>query len=257
MPFVRKLIAEFDANVEFAKPVTRALKYISAADVLPVIVQALTEPGQTGGAEGAGGAQPGGTPQQPRRTTTSTAAGGYASSSTSMTGGTAGGGSEGTLNVSEELQTQAVDTTPKAVTVGNAKIIADQRANSIIVLGNKEVVVKVQKVLDEMDVKAPQVALSTVIGELTLSNDEELGVDWFGKYKGKLVGISRNTGAPIPNPTAAPSSTIATLPSVVDPGGLVNFGQALQQVAAGTNVYVAAGNYLAAIVHTAGADWKI
>ncbi len=34
MPFVRKLIAEFDANVEFAKPVTRPLRYISAGDVL-------------------------------------------------------------------------------------------------------------------------------------------------------------------------------------------------------------------------------
>src|SRR3954471_18244564 len=30
MPFVRKLISEFDANVEFAKPITRPLKYISA-----------------------------------------------------------------------------------------------------------------------------------------------------------------------------------------------------------------------------------
>jgi type II secretion system protein D len=248
MPFVRKLISEFDANVEFAKPVTRPLRYISAADVLPVIVQALTEPGQAGGGgqEGAQGGVPGASPPGQKRTTTSTAAGGYASS-TSSTSGTGGG--ESTLNVSEELQTQPVDTTPKSVTVGNAKIIADQRANSIITLGNQEVVVKVQKILDEMDVKAPQVALSTVIGELTLSNDEELGVDWFGKYKGKLVGISRNTGAPIPNPTAAPSASIATLPSVVDPAGLVNFGQALQQVAAGTNVYVAAGNYLAAIVH--------
>ena len=51
---------------------------------------------------------------------------------------------------------------------------------------------KVEKILDEMDVKAPQVALSTVIGELTLSNNEEFGVDWFAKYKTKLVGISRN-----------------------------------------------------------------
>ena len=32
MPFIRKLIAEFDANVEFAKPVTRPLRYISAAE---------------------------------------------------------------------------------------------------------------------------------------------------------------------------------------------------------------------------------
>ena len=31
--------------MEFGKPVTRPLKYIAAADVLPVLVQALTEPG--------------------------------------------------------------------------------------------------------------------------------------------------------------------------------------------------------------------
>lgn len=255
MPFVRKLIAEFDANVEFAKPVTRALKYISAADVLPVIVQALTEPGQAGGGGGpeAGGGVPGQSPTQQQRRTTTTAAAGGALASTTTTGSYGGGGGgESTLNVSEELQTQPVDTTPKSVTVGNAKIIADQRANTIITLGNQEVVVKVQKILDEMDVKAPQVALSTVIGELTLSNDEQLGVDWFAKYDQHVVGISRNTGAPIPNPTAASSVAPGATPvigSVLDPAGLVNFGQALGQVAGGTNVYIAAGNYLATIVH--------
>jgi type II secretory pathway component GspD/PulD (secretin) len=247
MPFVRKLIAQFDANVEFAKPVTRPLRYISAADVLPVIVQALTEPGAAG-QPGAEGAVPGAgqTATPPRRTSTTTAANPYGAATTTSTGG------ESTLNISEELQTQPVDTTPKAVTVGNAKIIADQRANAIIVLGNKEVVVKVQKILDEMDVSAPQVALSTVIGELTLNNDEELGVDWFLKTK-KVVGISRNTGAPIPFPTAVAAATAGATPvvtaGVVDPAGLVNFGNALQQVANGTNVYIAAGNYLATIVH--------
>src|SRR5499427_8037345 len=57
MPFIRQLIHEFDANVEFAKPVTRYLKYVSAGDILPVLVQALTEPGteQGAGAGGAGG----------------------------------------------------------------------------------------------------------------------------------------------------------------------------------------------------------
>src|SRR5206468_10496531 len=57
MPFIRKLVAEFDANVEFAKPVTRPLRYISAGDVLPVLVQALTEPGET--VPGVEGAAPG------------------------------------------------------------------------------------------------------------------------------------------------------------------------------------------------------
>src|SRR5207247_9679289 len=39
MPFIRKLIHEFDANVEFGKPVTRTLRYISAGEVLPVLLQ--------------------------------------------------------------------------------------------------------------------------------------------------------------------------------------------------------------------------
>ncbi len=248
MPFIRKLIAEFDANVEFAKPVTRPLRYISAADVLPVLVQALTEPGTTTqGAEGGAAPNAPQPPGQARRTTSTTTGPNYTSTSSST------GGGESNLNISEELATQAVDTTPKAVTVGNAKIIADQRANTIIVLGNREVVVKVGKILDEMDVKAPQVALSTVIGELTLHNDEEFGVDYFLKYKNKVVATSRNTSVAIPLPSVSTTTTggvtTTTSTGVVDPANLINFSQIIQNVASGTNVYVAAGNYLSAIVH--------
>src|SRR5207248_8578953 len=231
MPFVRKLISEFDANVEFAKPVTRALNYISAADVLPVIVQALTEPGQAGG--GAEGPQPvPGASATPSRRTTSTTASNYGTTQSSTSGSTTAGTGGGTLNISEELSTQPVDTTPKAVTIGNAKIIADQRANSIIMLGNQEVVVKVQKILDEMDVKAPQVALSTVIGELTLSDDEEFGVDYFVRANKRIAGTTNFTGIPpiagggttVPNPSPGGSPT-TTGGSVFDPGNLVSFTQ--------------------------------
>src|SRR5437899_8623418 len=262
MPFIRQLIHEFDANVEFGKPVTRYLKYISAGDVLPVLVQALTEPGTEGGGAGAAGGGPGaaGGKQQPsqqqqRGGTGTTGTIPLAGGETGL-GGTAGGG---TLNISEELSTQPVDTTPKAAVVGNSKLIADQRANSIIVLGNREVVVKVEKILDEMDVKAPQVALSTVIGQLTLNNSEEFGVDWFAKYQNKVVGISRNNtifglnNPRIPVPSVAPSISPGIVGgntgSILDPSNLINFGQIIQQVTNGTNIYVAAGNYLAAIVH--------
>jgi len=255
MPFIHKLIAEFDANVEFAKPVTRALKYISASDVLPVLVQALTEPGAA--AQGAAeGAAPGASPTQPRRTTVATAAnpatGTVASTSSTSTGST--------LNISEELETQAVDTTPKAVTVGNAKIIADQRANTIIVLGNREVVVKVGKILDEMDVKAPQVALSTVIGELTLNSDEEFGVDYFLRANKKVVGTTNFTGIPpfagggttttTINPSPSPPTVTTTGGNIFNPGqGLVSFTQLATNAASGANVYLAAGNTLASVVH--------
>jgi general secretion pathway protein D len=253
MPFIRQLIHEFDANVEFAKPVTRYLQYVSAGDILPVLVQALTEPGAEGG-QGGGVGGPGGLPgigpspsqgqgqqrQSPSSPLMNTSYGGQ-------------GGTGGTLNISEELSTQPVDTTPKAVTIGNSKLIADQRANSIIILGNREVVVKVEKILDEMDVKAPQVALSTVIGELTLNNNEEFGVDYFAKYNKRLVGISRNNqifnntnpvNVPVPIATAAPLTS-----SILDPSNLINFSQIIQNVGNGTNLYVAAGNAFAAIVH--------
>ena len=244
MPFIRELIHEFDANVEFAKPVTRYLKYISAGDVLPVLVQALTEPGtEAAGAGSSGGGLPGASPQpqqQQRGATPNSSPSSLSSSSSSST-----------LNISEELSTQPINTTPQAVTIGNAKLIADQRANSIIVLGNREVVVKVEKILDQMDVQAPQVALSTVVGQLTLSNGEEFGVDYLAKNQNSLVGTSRNNGVfgandpsiPIPSSSASPST------SIVDPSNLINFSQIIQNVGTGTNIYVAAGNAFAAIVH--------
>jgi general secretion pathway protein D len=247
MPFVRKLIAEFDANVEFAKPVTRPLRYISAAEVLPVIVQSLTEPGtEKQGAADVSGANPNAAPQQQqqRRTTNTASSSGLDSSSSSGQG------------FSEELSTQAVDTTPKAVTIGNAKIIADQRSNSIIVLGNREVVVKVEKILDEMDVKAPQVALSTVIGELRLQNDEDFGVDWFGRHSGGLDGIGTTKFTGIPpvasrstTTTNANGTTTTTGGSIFDPANLLGFTQLATNAAGGANVYLAAGQSLAAVVH--------
>ena len=254
MPFIRELIHQFDANVEFAKPVTRYLQYVSAGDVLPVLVQALTEPGTEGAGAGGlpGGGLPGASPQPQQQQRGGTGTTGGTNPYSSQFGGTSGAGGGSTLNISEELSTQPVNTTPQAVTIGNSKLIADQRANSIIVLGNREVVVKVEKILDQMDVKAPQVALSTVIGQLTLSNNEEFGVDYFAKYNKRFVGTSRNNNVfsgrdspaiPVPNPSVSPAGNI------LDPSNLINFSNIIQNVGNGTNIYVAAGNAFAAIVH--------
>ena len=249
MPFVRKLIAEFDANVAFGKPVARPLRYISAAEILPVLVQALTEPGSSGQGAEAGGANP--QPQAQRTNSTSNTRG-----LDSGFGNSSGGGQ----SFSEELSTQAVDTTPKAVTIGNAKIIADQRSNTIIVLGNREVVVKVTKILDEMDIKAPQVVLSTVIGELRLNDDKEFGVDYFARQHtnaGNGAGTTNFTGVPpfagggTTTTTGVPPNQVTTSTggSIFDPSNLLTFTQLATNAASGTNVFLAAGNSLAAVVH--------
>src|SRR5207245_2595678 len=132
------------------------------------------------------------------------------------------------------------------------------RAKSIILLANRQVVTKVEKILDEVDVKAPQVALSTVIGQLTLNNNEEFGVDWFAKYNKRFVGISRNNTIfgsdnpliPIPGSSVVPGSSVPPVTNgVIDPANLINFSQIIQNVTNGTNIYVAAGSAFASIVH--------
>ena len=254
MPFIRQLIHEFDANVEFAKPVTRYLQYVSAGDVLPVLVQALTEPGTEGAGGAPGGGLPGASPQ-PQQQQQRGGAGTNSYLNQNNTTGLGGSSGGSTLNISEELSTQPVNTTPQAVTVGNSKLIADQRANSIIVLGNREVVVKVEKILDQMDVQAPQVALSTVIGQLTLTNNEEFGADYFAKYGKRFVGTSNNNSGlpnapaiPVPNTSVSPAPAVPT-GNILDPSNLINFSQIIQNVGGGTNIYVAAGNAFATIVH--------
>src|SRR4030095_13529493 len=89
--------------------------------------------------------------------------------------------------------------------------------------------------------------LSTVIGELTLNNDEEFGIDYFAKYDRKVVGTSRNTGVFIPGSIGVTGTTGP--PGVIDPATLIDFRQIISNVATGTNVYIAAGNYLATVVH--------
>ncbi len=95
----------FEKGTETGQPGVRSvMRYISAGDVLPVLVQALTEPGTEG--EGAGaGAVPGGAPgqspqprQQQRGTSSYTGGQGALGGSSSTA---TGGGS--TINISEEL----------------------------------------------------------------------------------------------------------------------------------------------------------
>ena len=180
--FIEDLISEFDSDIEFGEPVKRPLKYVDAADVLGVIVKAITEPGEKPEGDTGEGATATKTSTQPTNNTTNNNGG--------EMGNNSSGGSGGGLSISEGLETPERDTTPKAVILGNTKIIADQRENTIIVLGNAEIQHKISTLLDQLDVRAPQVMLNTVIGEFTLNNDSNIGVDYLLHYpSGPLANL--------------------------------------------------------------------
>jgi type II secretion system protein D len=178
LPFVRKLIREFDSDIPFGEPAKRPLKFVKATEVLDVVVASISEPGTKvekvdQGVTGSGGQK---SPQERNP------GGGFGQNSAN-TG----------INVSEDLATEPVDTAPKAVTIANTKIIADPRENTIIVLGNKQVEQKIFKLLDEIDVRAPQVMLNTIIGEFTINDDKHFGVDYL--LRPGSTGSSGTTGA--------------------------------------------------------------
>ena len=79
---------------------------------------------------------------------------------------------------------------PQAVVVGRSRIISDSKDNKILVIGPPESVRKVKSILDLLDRRPQQVYLSTVIGQLTLTNDYQFGVDWVQTFK----KISGHTG---------------------------------------------------------------
>ena len=254
MRFVEKLIREFDQDVKFGEPTIRKLKYVSASDIFQVVVKAITDPGaQEQSVAGGGGAGQAARPaptQQPRNDSFNRAGGG------GLGGG--GGGGGGSQTLSESLSATERDVIPDAVTVGNSKLIADKRANAIIVLGNQEVKDKVFKVIEELDVRAPQVLLHTVIGQLTLSDNEQFGVNYFARKANQLgqnpAGAGAGTGA-------GGLNGLVNLASIVGVGSngapalnfnnlitSTNWQSALAGGATGLSGFIAAGNTLDAVV---------
>jgi type II secretory pathway component GspD/PulD (secretin) len=104
-------------------------------------------------------------------------------------------------------------------------------------------VAKVSKILDEMDVRAPQVALSTVIGELRLTNNEEFGIDYFLQFKKNNIAQSPDVGV-----GGGLNNGLGTTTPIIDPASLITFPAFASLPGGQATAYVAAGNTLAAII---------
>jgi len=211
MPFVRKLISEFDASVPFGVPVTRPLRYISVGDVLDVVVKAITDPGMKEEGGGTGGtSKPAQQSSTPNR---GLGAGGGGATNVGGSGTESSSGSGSSSIGSEELSTTAVDTTPEARVIGTTKIIADKNANAIIVIGSADVKAKVFRLLDELDQRIPQVMLQTIVGELNLDAKEQYGVDYVLRNAGlglSPIVLNGNGTSTTTNNTSTGTAAVAT-----------------------------------------------
>jgi general secretion pathway protein D len=192
METLRSLVEAFDQAVPAAQPLEYKLRYISAAEALPVLADVLAEEQQAGAG---GGTQQ--QPQQQQQQTRTVNLGGGFSGGAGQTGSSVGGGyssvspSAGSVGAGQDLlQEPNEQLGPQSKIVGKTRIISDAKDNKIVVIGPPESIQKVRSILERLDRRPQQVYLSTVIGQLTLNNENDFGVDFTQTYK----KISNNAG---------------------------------------------------------------
>jgi general secretion pathway protein D len=209
MALLTQLAAELDQPDDFIVPQTRPLKYVLADDILPALEAALAQgkdelteikaPTASTNAQG--------TPAQQQQTQSSS-------------NGTGSNNGATIAAITSPLTAPAENNAPSVATIGKTRLLADNRSNSIIVFGTPDAVERVFEVIDELDKKPLQVYLATVIGQLTVAEGEEFGIDILQKFQHigslGLAGSNLNTAnglaststaSSVPEPSSLLSST--------------------------------------------------
>jgi len=177
--YILELVKEFDQASDSPEPVERALHHVKANDVLPVIVDVLqdTGSGQT--------VLPGGrtidtrpTPVVSSQIASLTGANNTSNQANTRTNATTAQ-DEGSP---DQLAFSTDEVAPISVLIGKTRVIADRQSNKIVVMGSKESQDIVLDIIDRLDRRPMQVYLATVIGQLTLGDDVEFGVDYLQKF---------------------------------------------------------------------------
>jgi type II secretion system protein D len=191
---VEGLIREFDIETSEKTFLRRKLKFVTVSDFLPIAENALNRAFTSTG-EGTAGSAAGGTARGNTRPNSSTTPGGSntrssgtgrnsTSGSNSFAGGTSsfgnsgnssGGGGSGSGSA---LGNPNANTAPESRLVGRTLLVADNITNSIVVQGPPSALEIISRLLDQIDVKADQVMISTVIGQLELTDTKSLGLEY-------------------------------------------------------------------------------
>jgi len=213
--YVRKLISDLDQPLELTPPLERTLKYVSAGDVFYVLQNVITDngvlPPQSLG--------PGG--QLPSQLGSGAHPGASGRSSATRGGTFTNAGSTSDNAPPDQLTDPNDDVSPLSIMIGKTRIIADRQSNKIIIMGPPESYDKVNTLLDVLDRKPPQVYLATIIGQLTLDDEHDLGIDYLLNFSKVSSGLLSTDGLL----NSVKDIRLGTLANAVSPvAGLTVFG---------------------------------
>ena len=196
--FVEGLVREFDIPSSEKTFLRRKLRFLTVSEFLPIAGDALTrafsgtgEGGAAGGTSGGGQSGAAGSNRATQqssgfnRNSSSGMSSGSSFGSNSSFGGSSGfggsgrsGGGSGGLGGGSALSDPSVSSAPESMLVGRTLLVADNITNSVVAQGPPSALEIIERLLDQIDVKPDQVMISTVIGQLSLNNSLETGVDY-------------------------------------------------------------------------------
>lgn len=247
---IKTLVASFDVESSEKTFLRRKLRFLSVSEFLPVASDALTRAfSGTGDASGAGGAPGQGRLGQNRQNTSNRSglgASAFNSNSSSRNSASSGFGTDGSSSGSggaaggTGLSAPNVNTAPESVLVGRTLLVADNITNSIVVQGPPSGLEIVSRLLDQIDVKADQVMISTVFGQLNLGNSLNTGVDWLKTFNAHGDG------------SGLAGSIIGGTSSLVNPANLTNLRTCSARgfpLSSGLSLYGKIGSDVAAYVN--------
>ncbi len=245
LAYIESLIEELDGAAELRNFISRPLKFMLATDALPIIKDAINRGNEDdgGGASGtSGGGTTGGTNTANNSGNNRSgdfsggrSGGGFGNSSSGIGGGGIGGGGSSSFGGGgggglsslggEKMQ-------PTSIVVSKTLIIADPVANEIFASGPPDHLEALNEVLDQLDRRPRSVVINAVIGELTLGDTKDFGVDYLfrpqkfggGKNFGTVGGIG-GTSKNVLDP-----SNFTTVDKFPDASGLALFGTINDQV---------------------------
>lgn len=220
MAYLQRIIRDLDSAVGLQQTLERPLRFVSAGEILPVLQSTLAEGDQDGTQSPTGGS------------TTTQGNNGFTGATGGLGSSSGGSGASGGGDAADLLTDPQVDTSPQAVSVGKARIIADRSANKIIVMGPPEIREKAAQIIDMLDQRPKQIYLATVIGQMTLRDEWDLGFDYLVRFQQLSpdlagAGLLRNRlGADVlPDPSSLIANNV--FPAL---GGLTVYGSIAESV---------------------------
>ncbi len=209
--YIENLVKELDAEAEVKRFIKRSLRHVSVQLAIPVLADALSQradpnsatsgvnTSNLGGRSGGGfgnnrGGGFGNTGGGFGTTGFGNTRGGSSLGRTNSFGGNSFGSTSGIGGglggVGGSLQGFGIqDSGPISVPVGKSTLlIADPKINTILAAGPPEDLLLVNTILDEIDVKPRQVYISTIIGQVTLGNNVNWGIDLLHQVQEYEVG---------------------------------------------------------------------